>query len=85
MGWPIHLNLGPTKTRVKENILTSKPWCGETIKQKLEPTKPESKITVFKDVAHDTDGAVPIQTIEEDENGLMHTLIRHPGKNPRKS
>ncbi|CAG90982.2 DEHA2G21384p [Debaryomyces hansenii CBS767] len=76
--------LGPIKTRVKENILTSKPWCGETIKQKLEPTKPESKITVFKDVAHDTDGAVPIQTIEEDENGLMHTLIRHPGKNQEK-
>lgn len=77
--------LGSIKTRVKENIFRSKPWSGETIKQKIEPERSESKIAVFKDTPSiDTGGQSVAQTIEEDENGLMYTLIRHPGKNLEK-
>lgn len=76
--------LGSTKTRIKENTIKSKAWSGETIIQKLEPARTESRIKVFKDEPQDFTSDLPFETIEDENHGLVHTLIRHPGKNQEK-
>ncbi|KAG2732950.1 hypothetical protein G9P44_003940 [Scheffersomyces stipitis] len=82
--------LGTIRSRIKENVLQSKPWAGEVMRQKLTSESSESanRIQVYRDV-HDTNTASEplaqsLQVAEEDERGLVYTLIKNPGKRPEK-
>lgn len=77
--------LGSMTSRVKENLITAKPWHGEVIRQKMDTGKPGTKIEVFKDTPEtDTEHQTSLQFIEDNGHGLVHTIIKHPGKNQEK-
>lgn len=72
--------LGSIKTRIKENVLSAKPWQGEIIKQKTEASRPESRFEVFRDEEQIEKNEI----MHDKEDNLHYTIIRQPGKNVEK-
>ncbi|ODV67920.1 hypothetical protein HYPBUDRAFT_200247 [Hyphopichia burtonii NRRL Y-1933] len=74
-------DLGTIKARIKENVLSPKPWKGEIIKQKTESSRPNSsKFEVYKDQPESQEN----YEIIEDSDNLAYTIIHQPGKNTEK-
>ncbi|CAI5759346.1 unnamed protein product [Candida verbasci] len=76
-GNDIDLQLGSTKSRVKENIMNAKKWAGEILKQKTDKASNE-KIEIFRDQPETK------RTVCFDENDKAYTLIESVGKRTEK-
>ncbi|CUM62820.1 uncharacterized protein PRCAT00000378001 [Priceomyces carsonii] len=75
--------LGTIRSRIKENVISARPWIGEQIRQKGVIEK-KLKIAVYKDGQEIDKRDVKSKDFVEDSNGSVATVISQPGKTREK-